>query len=249
MTIQDATSEEIENAVNETLEEDTETEEVEDSATEEETEAEETAEEADAADEPPAKKPSRGENRFHTLANRVKEEAAHRERLERELQEVKANQQARTNVSYEEQARIREEKLAIMEPHERTAYLQNERIDQLTRNQQLAELRHHDAIDKAAYEGKASQNPIYAKHKEAVEKTLESLRNKGTNTSREELLKWIIGDEALKAKPSKAAVVKKEAAAVRVSAAKGKSTSANSDSGAYTGKGKSAEERLAGVFI
>jgi hypothetical protein len=242
-----ATDVEIEDAVTEALEGD-EAEADEAEADEPEAE-EEPAEEESSDDEPPARKPSRGENRIQALANSVKEERTRRETIERELIEIKANQQARQNISYEDQARIRAEKLSLMEPHEKEAFLQKEEIQQLRNEMRATQMHSMDATDKAAYEAKALGNPIYAKHRDAVEKALKTLRSNGNTTTREELLKWVIGHEALSAKPAKANAAKKQAATVRVQAAKGKPASARSDAGTYTGTGKTAAQRLEGVLI
>lgn len=250
MADQEATDVEIEDAVNDALEgEDVEA----DEADAEEPEAEESAEEESSTEEPPVRKSSRGENRIQALANSVKEERVRRETIERELMEIKATQQARQNISYEEQVRNRAEKLSLMEPHEKQAFLQQEEIQQLRNEMRATQMHSMDASDKSAYQAIArtdtDQGKIYAKHESAVEKALVTLRSKGNTTTREELLKWVIGHEALNAKPAKANAAKKQAATVRVEAAKSKPASARSDSGSYTGKGKTAAQRLEGVLI
>lgn len=242
----DATDAEIEDAVANAVEtEETEVEEV----LEEEESTDEPEEETEVEDEEPAHKPSRAANRIQTLSNAVKEERARGEAIQRELADLKAQQNTRSNLSHEEAARIREEKLSLLEPQEKRAFLQDEEIQRLKQAQLATQFHVIDSGDRAAYEAKATLNPVYAKHQAAVEKALASLRQNGNNAAREELLKWVIGHEALNAKPSKAAAANKQAAASRVTAAKGKPTSARGDTGFYTGKGSTPEDRLRGVLI
>lgn len=245
MADQEATDVEIEDAVTDALENTDAEEDAELDGEEPELEEGEEPE----LDEPQAKKPSRGENRIQALANSVKEERTRRESMERELAEIKAANHSRSTMSAADAARIREEKLSLMEPHEQRAFKQDEEIQRLKDAQYATQMHVMDATDRATYDAKATLNPIYAKHRDAVEKALITLRSNGSTASREELLKWVIGHEALNAKPAKANIAKKQAAAVRVDAAKGKPTSARSDSGSYTGKGGSVEDRLRGVLI
>lgn len=247
----EATDVEIEDAVNDALNDEAdEADEPADDADEsgEEGEGDEPADDADEASEPPVK-PSRAASRIQNLSNSVREERSRREAMEREIADLKAQQNVRSNVSHEEAARIREEKLSIMEPHEKRVFLQDEEIQRLKSAQLATQFHVMDTGDKAAYEAKATLNPVYAKHQPAVEKALASLRANGNNAAREELLKWVIGHEALSAKPTKANAAAKQAAAMRVSAAKSKPTSARGDAGFYTGKGSTVEDRLRGVLI
>lgn len=248
MTDQEATDVEIEDAVTDALDDSNDV----DDSVDDTDDADEGSEEGgkgEQSDTTVDREPTRGEKRHQVLANSLKEERERRETLEREVAEIKAASQARSSVSNAEAVRIREEKLSLMEPHEKQLFVQNEEIQRLKEAQFATQMHVMDATDKAAYDAKATFNPIYEKHRDAVEKALSTLRANGNTTNREELLKWVIGHEALKAKPAKADAAKKQAAAVRVSAAKGKPTSARSDAGSYTGKGGSVEDRLRGVLI
>ena len=208
-------------------------------------------EEADGVvDEPPVdnRKPSRANDRIRNLIASNKEQKEKAEKLEREMAELKQQvQQPRVNP--DEARRLREEKLSLMDPSERKQFVLEEQVQELRQQNYQTQLHVIDATDKAAYDAKASLNPIYAKHKDQVEKALASLRSKGNNASREELLKWVIGNEALK-KAGKPNPASRQAAARRVESAKAKPAASRSDAPShYSGKGSTPEERLRGVLI
>jgi hypothetical protein len=56
----------------------------------------------------------------------------------------------------------------------------------------------NDAEDKAQYRAIASVNKVYKRHESKVEELLKQSRARGTNMSREQILRYVIGDEALK---------------------------------------------------
>lgn len=232
------TTEELDESSEEVDEEDSE--EVDDTDAEEESTSEETA------------KPHAASNTIRKLRKELQAErakASKADKLEAEMAEIR-NRLSQPRVDPEQARRIREEKLALLEPQERESFLLKEQIQELKQSQAATQLHVIDATDKAAYDAKATLNPIYAKHKDAVESALAEMRNRGQNVSREELLKWVIGNAALNAKPTKASQIRKQAAQQRVQSVKTKPVnSASSSPSEYTGNGKSVEERLRGVLI
>lgn len=168
-------------------------------------EPEDDAEEIDVldledVDEPPPSKTSRAADRISALAKSNKELAEKAERLEREMA---ADRAARNQVPPETAAQ-REQRLANLEPWERTEVLRQE--DSARMNQTLAriEWESKETADKAAYESLCARAPVAAKLKDEVETRLADMRKAGTTAPRETVLRWVIGDRAL-ANGSKAA--------------------------------------------
>jgi len=201
-------------------------------------------EEESAADTAPKK---RSENRFQKLANERNAEREARIRAEAERDAILKVRQAAPIADTGEAVRKRQEKLDLMEPHERAIFLQNEQIERMNNQLLLSELRSEDRADKAAYDAKALVDPRYARNKAAVEEDLKELRNKGINASREDCLIRVIGRKTLAEKPKKST---REAASTRVASTKGTPTTAKGHaSTSSSGKGDdlaAIESRLKG---
>lgn len=212
------------------------TEESEVSTEEETTEEpeEETGEEVGEPEGEPEEpvKPTRGETRQQKLANELREERERRIRAEA-LAEERSRTKPAVSASAEDAARQRAEKLALMEPEEKRAFLLQEKIDKMEQDQILTKLQMQDGMDKSAYDAKATLNPIYAKHAAKVEEKLAEMRRGGMNAPRETVLRYLIGEEALSSTAKKKPASAKKAAAERVAGAKTKPVSARSDA---TGK-------------
>jgi hypothetical protein len=220
----------------------TEEQEVEELPEEQEQDTEEAAEEQGGEEDHTAKpgvevevKPKgRAETRIQKLANEAREarEAKIRAEAERDaLLKFRPNTPAPDN---SEAIRLRNEKLSLMEPTERVAYLQGEELSQIKQQLLLSDLRSEDRADKAAFDARAVVDPRYARNKEDVEKELRDLRTKGINATREQVLAQVIGRKLLSEKPRKAA---RTAAAARVDATKGKPIVGRGTQPAAAGKG------------
>ena len=165
-------------------------------------------------DEPPARQPTRGENRVAAATRTAAEAKAKAESLERELAELRA-QANRQNQAPQETAAQRQERLNNMEPWERTEYLRQEDTRRL--ESQLAQMRwdSQEASDKAAYEALCAKHPVAEKLKGEVEQRLAEIRKAGTTAPRETVLRWVIGDRALANKGKATGRAQKAASANR----------------------------------
>lgn len=100
-----------------------------------------------------------------------------------------------------------------------------------------------DALDQVRFLSKISANPALASYQDRVEVELEKARREGKNATREMVLKFIVGEEAL-AKLAKVPAMKKEAAA-RVKEAQGSPMGIKSNvSGSSKKAPTTARERL-----
>ena len=128
---------------------------------------------------------------------------------------------------------VRQEKLSLMDPHERAIYLQSEELQSMRQQLMIADLKSQDRADKAEYEAKALVDPRYARLKDEVDKRLTDYRAKGINPSRQELFYLVLGERLANQKPKKDA---RTAATQRVAATtskplSGKTTSTSSSTG------------------
>ena len=146
----------------------------------EEPEAEEAEGEEGEAEESSSDRRAR---RTQTLANRAREAELEIARLKGENEALKKPAPA---ADQGEAARVRAEKLALMDPAERKTFELEETVQRLQQGQALTSLQIQDATDQARYDAKSTLNPIYSKHKDAVESALADMRRKGTNAPREE---------------------------------------------------------------
>ena len=210
-----------------------------------ETEVEEP--DGEAAEESEEEAPKRGETRMQRLANE-----ARREREARIAAEARAEalSQSRTTQRDDsgETARIRAEKLALMDPTERRSFEQDERIERMQREMQGVNFNLADNTDKLAFERKALTNPMYAKNTDWVEQQLKNERAQGRYPTREALALLKIGYDVANAKPSKKLAAKKAEAAERVKSAKAPATNARSDVSAKEDKGESASDLRARIL-
>lgn len=149
----------------------------------------------DEEDDPPARQPSRGENRVAKATRAAKEANERADRLERRLEEVAA--QVRPAPT-QETPQQRETRLAAMDPYERLQVELQETRQETRLFQQRLEFETRDNSDKVAYDALCQRAPVAAKLKDEVEQRLADMRKAGTTAPRETVLRWVIGDRALK---------------------------------------------------
>ena len=202
-----------------------ESEEVSGEETEEISEEENESAEASSAEDPVK---SRAAARVSVLVKRAKE--AEERAIRAEAIAAERDRQKTTGSTDAERRRQREEQLALMDPTERREFETSERLQAMEQQVLLAQLRTEDALDRGAFQSRASSNPVYARHQEEVERRLAAERNLGRNWPRETILAQIIGEAALKTKPN---TKSKNEAAVRVASVKSAPVRARSDSTAY----------------
>lgn len=199
--------------------------------------------EAEESEEEPA--PKRGETRQQRLAN---ENRLLRERQAAADAEIRTLRERPARDDSGDSARIRAEKLALMDPTERRIFEQDERIERMNRDMQGVNFNLADNTDKLAYERKALTNPRYAKVSDWVEQQLKQERSQGRYPTREALALLKMGYDLANAKPAKNLPKKKAEAAARVAGSKTTATNSRSDASEKSDKGDSLADLKARIL-
>jgi hypothetical protein len=194
---------------------------------------------------------SRGSRRIQRLLRENRELKERNERSENERQEYQRQQHfARQRETYDQ----REARRAVMTPEERNS------DDWLTWQQginatvQGARTQFADEMDQAKFEAKAAINPLYAKWEERVERIFQDRKRAGMPMAqREVIMKYLIGEAAMKQAPSQSRKAKAEGRK-RVQAAQVRPGSSRGDAATTRGRGSPdgvsrAEHNLRGVEI
>lgn len=196
-------------------------------------------------DSAPAPKKSSSQNRYQALSNRAKAAEAEAERHKNAL----TAERERLNVERQATENAKElERISQMQPHERDAYEAKRDAAQTKQAMQLLHFQMKDSSDKSIYTAKAISNPLYAKYADRVEAKLTEMRKQGQNSDREVILDFLIGRDARLKAESGAAAPRRKSAAARIDAAQSRPAKGRSDAG-YKPRGKTAEDRLEGVYI
>ncbi len=148
----------------------------------------------DADDEPPARRPSRANQRIQALDARAKAAEERAERAERTAMEAAARVNQANQGDY---MRQRGEALAQMDADQRAQFLINEGQQQTNAALQQIRFESQDMADKASFESLCARNPTAAKLKQKVEDTLAQLRASGMTAPRETILERELGKAAL----------------------------------------------------
>jgi hypothetical protein len=197
----------------------------------------------DAVAEAPRRRPSRYETRIQALT-RAREED--RREFERRLSEVQ--QQVNAPRQRQETPEEREARIALMTPEERTDF----RIREIERRHQedLQRLAFQtaEATDQAAFNATIRANPNLQRYAASVESELAKLRQRGLNLPREQVLDWVIGQQA-RARMGQGSR-QQNSAKNRVAKQTVRPVNGGGDVAAQRGKrGQSLRERLEGVEI
>lgn len=170
-------------------------------------------------------------------------------RLEAELEFTRRQSQQQPDPRAAQEAREEKERLALMTPEERATYTMHKEISQLKQQQQsfmlMQQFQNADAADRNNYLSVATgadarRSELYSKNMGEVEKRLAEYRKNGVYPTREEVLKLVLGEQAISAVakgPNKGA---RQAAQNRVISTTGKPVATPNKSSAAPGK-KSAE--------
>ena len=141
--------------------------------------------------------PSRREQRIIALNKKAKEEKERADRLESELQQLRAPRgKSAAEIAAEEAAE--RARLEIMPPEEQTRYLLGKQKQEFDAKLGVIQFQTADASDKAAFEAICARNPVADKYRDRVEETLNTIRRNGGNTTRETALAYIVGQDALR---------------------------------------------------
>jgi hypothetical protein len=206
-------------------------------------EPDQPADEPDVEAQPGQQQPSRGESRQRALANELKEARQREADLNRRLDLLLQGQQPRQPQGESPEARAT--RLALMSPEERITAELNDAKQGFAREMFQTRLQLQESSDKAAYQAKATVDPLYKKWEPKVEAELTELRKQGQNVDREKLMYYLIGKSAVEgrqaAKPGQRAEAQR-----RVSSQRTRPSNSGSDVSANrrSGGGNSLERRL-----
>lgn len=182
-------------------------------------EGEETTEEPDEGEEESA--PSRRESRVAALARRTREAEERALRAEAERDAERRTRQPLTNP--EEARRVRDEKLALMDPQERRDFMRDEELKELKNGMAMTQFRMQDSLDKAAFQQKALVSKAAKRLEGKVEEEYQKALRNGNFVPRASLFAYLRGlelEEIESRPPSKQTQAAKKAAAERVDGAK-----------------------------
>lgn len=174
-------------------EQDLEGEEQETESEQEEVEA--SGQETDRQERDQQQQPSRRDRRIETLTTSLAEERRLREETNRRLDALLAGQQNRPPAGETPEARA--QRLALLTPEERITEELRDAKQSFARDMQVVRFQSEDSSDRAAYEAKATVDPLYAKWRPKVDAELAELRRQGMNVSRERLMYYLIGKAAV----------------------------------------------------
>jgi hypothetical protein len=151
---------------------------------------------------------SRGESRFQKLANAAKEATERAARVERELQEIRAEQSRRAAV-VEKKEPTAEEK-ALWSTEQLIQYELGKATEKFGTTLQQMQWNTMEANDKAAFERLQLSDPRAKKYAAEVEERLANIRKQGQNVDRASLLKFIVGEKVMAGGAKAVAKAKKE---------------------------------------
>ena len=142
------------------------------------------------------RQPSRGEQRQQRLANELKEARQRESELNRRLDMALATRPQQPQPQGET-PEARAQRLALLTPEERiTAELQ-ETKQTFAREMQVMRFTAVDGNDRAAFQAKATVDPLYKRWEPEVEAELAKLRTQGQTVEREKLMYFLIGKAAV----------------------------------------------------
>lgn len=200
-------------------------------------------------DEQPARRPSRAQSRIQSLTETLKEEKAERQRIDRELADLRAAERAREQRSQQETPEAKATRRALMDPVEvmREDLRESEARTQNLLHQQAMQTQ--ETNDKLTYNSILRDAPHLKKYEAEVEKVRVEQQARGVFVPREVLLDLAIG-RAARAAATKAGAKPRQQAQQRVAAQQSKPAAARGDAASQRGKqGDSAEKRLENVPI
>lgn len=195
---------------------------------------------------PDQRPPSRRDRRIDTLIENSRQK-------DQQIADLNRRMEALLQTRSQPQGESREQRDArrqSMSPEDRMYDVLAEHTEAWGREKQTLQFGMADQMDKAAFDAKCSVNNVYQKRQQAVEDKLRDLRSKGMTAPREDVLRWVIGQQALDAAGSKEVRQQRQQAGRRVQRQQARPSSANgSDVRAERGRQTSRERRLENVQI
>jgi hypothetical protein len=185
--------------------------------------------------------PSRGDRRFQTMANELQEQRRRNDDLNRRLDALLAGQAQPRPQGETPEARAQRQ--SLMTPEERIREDMN--LDRQNFANEIQQMRFAtlDGNDRAAYQAKATVDPLYKKWETKVEAELATLRNQGMNADREKIMFYLIGKAGVEGRQANGPRQRAEAQQ-RVRRAQTRPTNSGSDIAPRRSRGDSLERRL-----
>jgi len=191
-------------------------------------------------------RPSRGERRFQTLSNELQEQRRQNEALNRRIDALLAGGGQRQSQGETPEARA--QRLALLTPEERITIELNDAKQGFARDLQSLRMATLDGNDRAAYQAKATVDPLYKKWSDQVEAELGTLRQQGMNVERERLMYYLIGKAAVEGRQQRGGRERQQAEQ-RVRRQQTRPANSGSDVQATRRRGDNLERRLEDVQL
>ena len=138
---------------------------------------------------------SRGERRFQRLANETREANIRAERLERELQEIRAERQRQTAQTQERE--ISAEEMSLWSTDQIVQYRLDKATGKFNQTLQQMQFQNQESSDKTSFQSLCATDSRAKKYADEVETRLLELRRQGQNAQREVILKYLLGEKLL----------------------------------------------------
>jgi hypothetical protein len=184
---------------------------------------------------------SRGERRFQTLSNSVKDANERATKLERELREERAARQRRE--AQETRKEPTAEEMALWTTDQIVDYKLGKSQASFQQTLQQIQFQTMESSDQAAFSTLCATDPRAKKYAGEVEQRLADLRAQGQNVPRANLLRWIIGDKVM-AGAGKQVQRQRQQGQDRIRRQQSLSTTPRSDAAGNRGAKTDAEKRL-----
>jgi hypothetical protein len=200
-------------------------------------------------DEQPARRPSRAQSRIQSLTETLKTEKAERQRIDRELADMRAEQRLRQQQTQQETPEAKATRRALMDPMEvmREDLRESEQRTQQLLHQQAMQTQ--ETNDKLTYNSILREAPHLKKYEAEVEKVRLEQVARGVFVPREVLLDLAIG-RAARAAAVKAGAKPRQEGQRKINAQGSRPAAARGDAATQRGRqGDSVEKRLENVPI
>ena len=138
---------------------------------------------------------SRGERRFQRLANETREANTRAERLERELQDIRAERQRQTVQTQEREPSA--EEMSLWSTDQIVQYRLDKATGKFNQTLQQMQFQNQESADKTSFHSLCASDSRAKKYADEVETRLLELRRQGQNAQREVILKYLLGEKLL----------------------------------------------------
>ena len=193
---EDLQDEEIEDAVSEDADaESTDTSDGSSGEAEQQTESEVGSEREIREEQTESRVLSRGERRFQRLANETREANTRAERLERELQDIRAERQRQTVQTQEREPSA--EEMSLWSTDQIVQYRLDKATGKFNQTLQQMQFQNQESADKTSFHSLCASDLRAKKYADEVETRLLELRRQGQNVQREVILKYLLGEKLL----------------------------------------------------